>query len=63
MWSLIAIFGIAPIYGLMYMLPFFCSWRYFPANPSYVNAVLQAGFGFGGCLFTYFAYELANYQN
>jgi len=33
LWGFIAVFCIAPLYGVMYMLPFFCSWRYFPTNP------------------------------
>ena len=34
-------FFVAPMYGLLYMLPFFFTWKYFPLIPGKVNAVLQ----------------------
>ena len=62
-------FFVAPMYGLLYMLPFFFTWKYFPLIPGKVNAVLQAGyiffsnisFGFGAGFLTYIGYELVNY--
>ncbi|KRX05515.1 Major facilitator superfamily domain, general substrate transporter [Pseudocohnilembus persalinus] len=52
-----------PIYGLMYTLPFLSTWRYFPTKLQKVNAVLQTGFGLGGAIFGYFAFEIVNYDN
>ncbi|EGR30604.1 major facilitator superfamily protein, putative, partial [Ichthyophthirius multifiliis] len=61
--AFIYIFCIAPIYGILYMVPFLCSWRYFPTKPGEVNAILQAGYGFGSAIFSYFSYIIVNYQN
>lgn len=47
---------IGPIYGILYVVPFLCSWRFFPLKSVEVNATLQAGYGVGAALFSFFAY-------
>lgn len=54
---------IGPSYGVLYVIPFLCSWRFFPLKSNEVNATLQAGYGLGAALFSYFAFEIVNPTN
>lgn len=33
-------FMIGPIYGVLYMVPFFSTWKYFPLIPGRINTLL-----------------------
>ncbi|EAR82344.2 oxalate/formate antiporter family transporter (macronuclear) [Tetrahymena thermophila SB210] len=54
---------VGPLYGILYLVPFSCSWKFFPLKSGEVNAILQAGYGVGSALFGFFSYLIVNYYN
>ena len=49
--------------GLIYMIPIYCAWEYFPGREGTVSGIINCAFGFSAMFFSTFCYWIINPNN